>query len=92
MRSLLLALLATVMISPASAQSTAESNKPTSAKADTASDPDKAIRCRKVEVTGSMVKKGRVCKTLAEWRNINDNHNDLARRMVEDGTTRPSGQ
>lgn len=63
-------------------------------KADAVSstDPDQVIRCRKIEVIGSLVKKTKVCKTVAEWRAINDNNNYLARRMVEDGTTRPNGQ
>lgn len=69
-----------------------DSAKSTKASSDTVSEADQAIRCRKVEVTGSLVKKGRVCKTLAQWRQITESNNDLARRMVEDGTTRPSGQ
>lgn len=58
----------------------------------TVSDADKAIRCRTVRVTGSLVKKGKVCKTVAQWRQISESGNDLARRMVEDGTSRPGGQ
>lgn len=54
-------------------------------------DSDQKIKCRRVNVTGSLVKKGRVCKTLAEWRAITDNGNYLARKMVEDGTTRSGG-
>lgn len=54
-------------------------------------DPDQKIKCRRVDVTGSLVKRGRVCKTVAQWRAIFDNHNDLARKMVEDGTTRTGG-
>ena len=54
-------------------------------------DPDQSIRCRRVDVTGSLVKKGKVCKTIAEWRAIMDNNNYLARKMIEDGTTRPGG-
>jgi hypothetical protein len=58
----------------------------------TLSKADNAIRCRTVRVTGSLVKKGKVCKTLAEWRKMTESGNDLARRLVEDGTSRPSGQ
>lgn len=58
----------------------------------TASDPDQTIRCRAVRVTGSLVKKGKVCKTLAEWRRITESGNENARRLVEDGTSRPGGQ
>ena len=83
---------------PASAPVTAPASAPTSqdgklAKAsDKVSDPDQAIRCRTVRVTGSLVKKGKVCKTLAQWRQMTDSGNDLARRLVEDGTSRPAGQ
>lgn len=62
------------------------------AKQKAATSPDQEIKCRKVEVTGSLVKKGRVCKTVAEWRAIAENNNVLARKMVEDGTTRAGGQ
>jgi hypothetical protein len=43
-------------------------------------------------VTGSLVKKGKVCRTLAQWRQMTDSGNELARRLVEDGTSRPGGQ
>ena len=82
----------------ASAPVTAPASAPTSpdgklAKAsDKASDPDQAMRCRTVRVTGSLVKKGKVCKTLTQWRQMTDSGNDLARRLVEDGTSRPGGQ
>lgn len=33
--------------------------------------PD-AIRCRKLDVTGSLVKKEKVCKTNAEWNRISE--------------------
>lgn len=62
------------------------------AKQSAATSPDDQIKCRKVEITGSLVKKGRVCKTVAEWRAIMENNNNLARKMVEDGTTRAGGQ
>jgi hypothetical protein len=50
-----------------------------------ASDPDQAIKCRKVEVTGSLVKKGKVCKTVAEWKQIQANGNRTARAIAESG-------
>lgn len=83
---------------PASAPVTAPGSAPIAqdgklAKAsDQVSDPDQAIRCRTVRVTGSLVKKGKVCKTLAQWRQMTESGNELARRLVEDGTSRPSGQ
>ncbi|MGB5076277.1 MAG: hypothetical protein WBO17_02205 [Sphingorhabdus sp.] len=61
-------------------------NNETSAPATAAkADPDQAIKCRKVEVTGSLVKKGRVCKTIAEWKEIQSNGNRTARAILESG-------
>jgi hypothetical protein len=79
---------------PASTPVTAPASAPTSpdGKLAKASDPDQAMRCRTVRVTGSLVKKGKVCKTLAQWRQMTESGNDLARRLVEDGTSRPGGQ
>jgi hypothetical protein len=31
-------------------------------------DPDKKIRCRTYEVTGSLADRKRICKTVAKWR------------------------
>ena len=58
----------------------AEANEP--AKTATQKSADEQIRCRKVEVTGSLVKKGKVCRTIAEWRKIQQNGNDTARTML----------
>lgn len=57
-----------------------------SANTTAASDPDQAIKCRKVEVTGSMIKKGKVCRTIAEWKKIQANGNLVARAVVEEGS------
>jgi hypothetical protein len=56
-----------------------------SATSTAATDPDQAIKCRKVEVTGSLVKKGKVCKTIAEWKEIQANGNRTARLIAESG-------
>lgn len=103
MRYLFFAVLAVGAASSALAQAPAPVQAPASVMAsegtksakvsnDTVSDADQDIRCRPVRVTGSLVKKGKVCKTLAEWRRMTDTGNDLARRLVEDGTSRPGGQ
>jgi hypothetical protein len=76
---------------PASA-STSQGSTSTAASDATAAKSDQAVRCRTVRVTGSLVKKGKVCKTLAQWRQMTESGNELARRLVEDGTSRPSGQ
>jgi hypothetical protein len=57
-----------------------------------ASEPDQEIKCRKVEVTGSLVKKGKVCKTVAEWKVIQNNGNRTARAIVESGNICAGGQ
>ena len=54
-------------------------------KATMSADNDQAIKCRKVEVTGSLLKKGRVCRTIAEWKKIQENGNRTARAVVEEG-------
>jgi len=69
----------------------AASNEGVRAPESQVTDPDQKIKCRKVDVTGSLVKRGKVCKTIAQWRAIFDNNNELARKMVEDGTTRAGG-
>jgi hypothetical protein len=76
---------------PASA-STSQGSTSTAASDATAAKSDQAVRCRTVRVTGSLVKKGKVCKTLAQWRQMTESGNELARRLVEDGTSRPGGQ
>jgi hypothetical protein len=85
--------LTTATPKPASA-SGSESAGGKSAKAsnETVAGAGETTRCRTVRVTGSLVKKGKVCKTLAQWRQMTESGNDLARRLVEDGTSRPGGQ
>lgn len=75
--ALAIALSAAVSVSPAFAE--AGKNQPA------ATDPDQAIKCRKVEVTGSMIKKGKVCRTIAEWKKIQENGNRVARAVVDEG-------
>lgn len=76
---------------PATA-SASQDNPGTLAPDATLSKADNAMRCRTVRVTGSLVKKGKVCKTLGQWRKMTESGNELARRLVEDGTSRPGGQ
>ena len=47
-----------------------------------ASDPD-YIRCRRIEQTGSLVRKLRVCNTTSEWKRIVDKGNQDARDSME---------
>ena len=85
-------IFAVVLGASLSASPVAANSEPAKVIAAPDADPDQKIKCRPVEVTGSLVKKGKVCKTVAEWRAIMQNGNYLARKMVEDGTTRTGGQ
>lgn len=41
------------------------------------------VRCRKFAVTGSLVKKERICKTNAQWRAISEQQNRDADNLIE---------
>lgn len=43
------------------------------------------IRCRTVSVTGSLVKRGRVCRTNHEWTRLQEDGNEHARKTWEGG-------
>jgi hypothetical protein len=61
----------------------------TPASAMPASTGTEAPICRRIEVTGSIARKERVCKTKAEWRQAEDFGNRRARAIIEHGTGRP---
>ncbi|MFZ2996493.1 hypothetical protein [Sphingobium sp.] len=44
-------------------------------------DPN-ATRCRKFLITGSLVKKERVCRTNAEWRKVSEQQNRDADDLI----------
>lgn len=45
-------------------------------------DPN-AVRCRSIKVTGSLVKRERICRTNAEWRTSSDRENRDAENLIE---------
>ncbi|OWK29094.1 hypothetical protein [Sphingomonas mucosissima] len=45
--------------------------------------------CRKIEITGSLVRKERVCKTKAEWRRVEEQGNRQGRAILEQSAGRP---
>lgn len=55
------------------------------AASDDSQSDDNKIRCRKMAVTGSLVKKTKVCRTVAEWREISAKGNQNVRDIVESG-------
>jgi hypothetical protein len=46
------------------------------------SDPN-AVRCKSLKVTGSLVKRERICRTNAEWRASSDQENRDAENLIE---------
>lgn len=97
MRALAITIVALSLAVPAYAltmQQTATEPAPaatTSAEPVDPNDPNQRVRCRLVEVTGSLVKRGRVCRTVAEWRRITENGNYNARKMVDESTSKQNG-
>jgi hypothetical protein len=92
MRPILFTALTIGIMTSASAEPSVSAPVTAPASDATVAKSDNTMRCRTVRVTGSLVKKGKVCKTLAQWRQMTESGNELARRLVEDGTSRPGGQ
>ena len=82
MRSIIIAIALTASL--ATAPSLAFDNSGNSGTT-AASDPDQVIKCRKIEITGSLVKKVKACKTVAEWKRIQASGNRNARTLMENG-------
>ena len=64
---------------------------PAPSVAEPAAAPGDRIVCRRQPVTGSLVKRERVCHTVDEWQRLAERHNDTARDMVDQNRTRPAG-
>jgi len=45
------------------------------------------IKCRSIAVTGSLVRREKVCKTVGEWRRISLLGNERVRDLVATGAT-----
>lgn len=89
MRAFALLTVAALVAVPALALTQTDATAPVTTEAnDGTVDPDDRVRCRSVEVTGSLVKRGRVCRTVREWRTISENGNYNARKMIEESTSR----
>ena len=77
-----IAIIASAPVAPIAAQPTAPVADSNAAPAD---DADQQIRCRRIPITGSLVRRERVCKTVGEWRRLSDRGNDVARAQMDDG-------
>ena len=82
--------VAGLLATPTVAQSPQPGQAP-AAESTAEPDPDQKVKCRRIEVTGSLVRKERVCKTVAEWRALQESGNQNARDIVDHGRGRPSG-
>jgi hypothetical protein len=49
------------------------------------------VVCRSEQETGSLVKKHKTCLTRKQWAYVNDQHENYARKMVDDNMGRPPG-
>jgi hypothetical protein len=48
------------------------------------------IKCRKIEVTGSLLRKARICRTNEAWVRSSANNNRNARETIEAMNTAPA--
>lgn len=64
------------------APATTAATQPAAQKVTDSADPD-FVRCRRIAVVGSNVRKQRVCRTNAEWARITAAGNETARETVE---------
>lgn len=72
--------LGLVVAAPALAQEPAA--QPTAA-APAAENPDDKIKCRSMAIIGSLSKKARICKTVAEWRKSRERGSEAARDVAD---------
>lgn len=50
------------------------------------------IRCRRVQVTGTRVKKGKVCKPESEWRRMQEDARAMMKDVARKASPQPGGQ
>ena len=100
MRTLAILTIAAFVAAPAlaMADTAAVTTSGTAADAPTATtpeknsaDPDQRVRCRVLRETGSLVKRTRICRTVAEWRESRNNAEGISRDYVEGNRGRPAG-
>lgn len=54
--------------------------------------PEEKKICRASAETGSLIKKRKACLTRAQWKAVDDQHEQEAHKMIQDSTTRPKGE
>lgn len=83
--SLLIGLAAALALPTGLAAQDSRAPAPAAAPKPVTDDAASRMVCRRVEVTGSLVKREKVCKPAKEWAKIISNGNDAARAVVESG-------
>jgi predicted secreted protein len=53
--------------------------------------PEEKKVCRASTETGSLIKKRKACLTKAQWKAVDDQHEEEAHKMIKESTSRPSG-
>ncbi|SFP22197.1 hypothetical protein [Qipengyuania nanhaisediminis] len=92
----ILALIASpflISASSASAQATpAASNQPVEEEASEDAEVDQnEVDCRRIKVTGSRVRKKKICMTFAQWEAYGRNSRNAATEMQDAGSIDPAG-
>lgn len=54
--------------------------------------PEEKRICRASTETGSLIKKRKACLTRAQWKAVDDQHEQEAHKMIQESTTRPKGE
>lgn len=60
-----------------------------STKAQTSASDDDTIVCKKIEVFGSRVRKGQLCRTKKEWRMESESAKDYSKAIQKGSATQP---
>jgi hypothetical protein len=77
---------------PAAASETSTpANKPQQA-ANTPHAGDEEIVCKKIQMTGTRLRKGKVCKSQKEWRELANSARDVMKRNDRKRSTQPGGE
>lgn len=78
---------ASAQAAPAAANQTSEEEAAEDAEVD-----QNEIDCRRIKVTGSRVRKKRICMTFAQWEAYGRNSRGAATEMQDAGTIDPAGE
>jgi hypothetical protein len=75
----------------AASENTTAANGPAAA-ANTPQAGDDEIVCKKIQMTGTRLRKGKVCKSQKEWRELANSARDMMKRNDRKRSTQPGGE